>query len=121
MPHKSRFTSGLLNQTAVYWGNPTPNGEGGYSYDAPVEISCRWELRQELIRDDVGRELRSKARIFVGQDLDDHGYLYLGDLDDLDSDEQVDPATVTAAFEIKMKEEVPDIKGARPVRVVWLG
>ena len=120
-PHKSRFTAGLFAQTAVYWGTPTPDGQGGYTFADPIEIDCRWEGRQELIRDDVGRERQSSARVFVDRDLDQNGYLYKGTLDDLGSEEEADPGQVDDAFQIMMKGEIPDIKGTRPLRTIWLG
>ena len=37
----------FLNQTAVYWANPVPDGLGGYTYDDPEEVKVRWTDKQE--------------------------------------------------------------------------
>ena len=38
-------------ETAVYWGNPQNDGYGGFTFDTPVEIKCRWEEKSEV---DIG-------------------------------------------------------------------
>ena len=75
-------------QTIVYWASPTPDGYGGSTYSDPVEIMGRWEDKQELIKTNNGEEQLSQARVWLLQDVDEGGYLYLGTLDDLDSDPQ---------------------------------
>jgi len=108
-----------LKQTGVYWGNPAPDGWGGNTFDEAVEIDCRWEDRQELFIDKEGNQVLSQAVVFTGQDVDLGGYLYLGDLDDLDSDYS-DPKIIDGAREIRAFQKVPDIKGTRYQRKVWL-
>lgn len=71
------------NQQAVYWGNPQNDGQGGFTYDAPVEIACRWEEMRQVVTDNKGNEITSRAVIFVPQDLNEEGMLFLGTLDDL--------------------------------------
>jgi len=63
----------------VYWGNPQPSGVG-YAYDEAVEIVGRWEERQEIFIDANGREQLSNAVVYLAQDVDVNGYLYLGAL-----------------------------------------
>ena len=63
-----------LKQTAVYWSAPVDDGWGGQTFATPVEISCRWEDKTELIRADNGREMISSAQIHVDQDLDFEGF-----------------------------------------------
>ena len=36
-------------QDAVYWGNPQSDGSGGYTFDDPVEIKCRWEDIKQVV------------------------------------------------------------------------
>ena len=100
-------------QTAVYWGTPTPDGYGTKTFADPVEIACRWTERIELINrvgDRLGEQVVSKAQVFVLQDVDEQGYLFLGDLDDLDSDEEADPTTVDEAFVIQRFDKIPTLK-----------
>lgn len=98
-------------QTAVYWASPTPDGKGGMTYADPVEISCRWEDRVEVVamagEDRKGIEEVSKAVVYVLQDVAEQGMLYLGTLDDLDSDEEDAPETIDGAYRIKRFDKIP--------------
>ena len=114
------FPDNNLNQTAVYWGNPQNDGEGGYTYDDPVEIDCRWVEISEIKKDANGEEFMSKAEVQVKQDLVKNGILFLGDLDDLDSSQEEDPASVQDAFPIKIFEKVPTLKQTRYFRMAVL-
>ena len=101
-------------QTAVYWGTPVADGYGGKTFADPVEISCRWEDRVEKIStittSKLGEEIISKAQVFTTQDVEELGWLFLGDLDDLDSDEEADPMTVDGAYEIKRFDKTPAMR-----------
>jgi len=95
----------MCTQTCVYWGTPVDDGYGGKTFADPVEIKCRWENRTEKISwqgaSRLGEEIVSRAQVFTTQDVDELGWLYLGDLDDLDSDEEADPMDASGAYEIK--------------------
>ena len=111
----SDITKRGLNQTATYWGNPTPDGWGGYTFDAPVEIDCRWEDTSKLfISAQTGKEERSRAMVFVDQDVVVGGYLYLG------SSTGTKPEEVTGAFEIKSFGKTPSVKATKFLRKAWL-
>jgi len=79
------FIKRVCVQTAVYWGNPQSDGRGGYTYDDPVEVDCRWADEQQLFESDDGSQLVSKAIVHVTEDVDMDGLLYLGTLDDLET------------------------------------
>lgn len=96
-------------QDAVYWGNPQSDGEGGFTFDDPVEIKCRWEEIKQTMIDKKGTEMLSRAVVFVKQDLDEEGILYLGTLDDLTSAEEIEPKDVENAFIIKRFAKVPSL------------
>lgn len=104
-----RIINRMCVQTAVYWGSPTADGFGGINYDEAKEIKCRWENKSELITggeaDNPGEELISDAQVYVLEDLDELGYLFLGTLNDLDSDAQEQPETISTAFQIKKFEK----------------
>jgi len=104
------FITRLCVQTAVYWGTPVEDGYGGKTFADPVEIDCRWEDTLEVISDADGNEIISKSAIYVTQDVDEQGYLYLGTLDDLDSGEEADPTTVEGAHIIKRFDKVPALR-----------
>jgi len=115
----------LCNQTAVYWGNPVDDGYGGKDFDDPVEIACRWEDKISVMSDAQGNQFVSKSVVYVLQDLDEEGYLFLGTLDDLDEDTDssgsyYDPRVIDQAFEIKAFDKSPNLKATEFVRKAYL-
>ena len=94
-------------QDAVYWGNPVNDHEGGFTFDNPIEIKCRWEEMIQVISDNKGNEVTSRAVIYLLQDVHEEGYLFLGTLDDLDSTQEADPKTIENAFIIKRFDKIP--------------
>ena len=115
----AQFPERGLTQTAVYWGTPTSDGYGGFTFADPVEIDCRWYDSTRLFVDDKGKEAVSQARVQVKQDLDKDGMLYLGTLDDLDSTEEADPRTVDGAYPILRFDKSITIKG-KYFRIAYL-
>lgn len=110
----------MLRQTAVLWANPTSDGQGGRTFDDPVETNVRWEQQQELFTDASGQERLSRAVVFIDRDVAVGEYLFLGGLDDLSSAEESDPLIVGDAYEIMKFEKIPDLSASRSVRKVWL-
>jgi hypothetical protein len=107
-------------QTAVYWGTPAKDGRGGYTFADAVEINCRWEKKQRMIQADNGEEIISEADVWVLQDLDIEGYLYLGTLDDLDSNPD-DPREYDS-YRIVNFEKIPLLGSTTAfVRKAYLG
>ncbi len=101
------FIEEVTVQTAVYWGSPVDDGYGGKTYAEPEEIMCRWDGSTKLITDAKGEQIVCVAEVMVLQELDIDGILYLGSLDDLDSDQEDNPATVTGAQRIKQFMKTP--------------
>ena len=99
----------VCKQTAVYWGAGQPDGFGGTTYPDPVEISCRWDDVTELVRDSAGEEVASKAEVLVLQDLEVGGFLYLGQLSEIDSSNYDSPGSVDGAFEIIRFDKNPSL------------
>jgi len=120
MAGRTTFLSGQLNQTAVFWANPVNDGYGGRSFDDAVEVSVRWEDRQEIFVDVSGREVRSRSVVYVSTDMSSGEYLYLGTLTDLSSAEEGDPLSVSNAYAIRAFQKVPNLAGDVFVRKVWL-
>lgn len=108
-----------LNQYAVYWGNPTPNGRGGFTFDDPVEIECRWVQKTELFVTWEGREERSQALVWLDQDVEINGYLWLGRYSALDSS-SVTPDNVSGALRIRNFHKIPSLKADEYARKAWL-
>ena len=113
------FLDGAYNQVAVYWGHITREGYGNVDTSDPaVEIYVRWEERTELFINALGEEEKSQAVVFVQQDVEVGEYLYLGTLDELDS--EPDPTSTQKAFEIRGFKKVPSVDASIFVRKVWL-
>lgn len=94
-----------LNQSITYWAKQAPDGFGGYSWTAPTTFLGRWETRTELFIDPDGNEKRSRARVFVPQDVEIGGYVYLG------TSAAADPLSVSGAYEIREFRKTPSVDG----------
>jgi len=70
----------MRKQVAVYWGAPVADGEGGFTYAAPVQFGCRWDDRTVLFVNYKGEETISSAVIYPDQDMVFNGSLWLGTL-----------------------------------------
>ena len=92
------FIASKCTQPIVYWGNPVSDGFTGFTYDDPVEILGRWEELNEVIMGMDGKEMISQARVFLTQEVDTEGALWLGSLDDLDSGAVPDDSSVAALY-----------------------
>lgn len=106
------FISSKCVQIAVYWGTPVNDGYGGYTYATPIEIACRWEDKTQILGTQVGGEVTggielSRAIVWVTQDVEEEGYLYLGNLDDLSPEELSNPKLIETAYIIKRFEKTP--------------
>ena len=113
----------LCTQTAVYWSTPTEDGYGGLTFDSgsPQEIYCRWEDKNEIIKSDNGKEQVSRAVVYVTQDVDEDGYLFLGSLDDLDSSEEENPETAADTYRIVKFDKSPALGSTNEfIRKAWL-
>lgn len=97
----------IAKQTAVYWGSPVAGGYGANTYADPVEILIRWEEATEMVLGKDGKEIQSRAQVYTLQDVDEQGYLYLGELTDLDSDPD-DPLIISGAWQIIQFQKTPE-------------
>lgn len=120
MSGRSTRLANARNQTAVYWGSPVNTGMGSRTYADPVELDVRWEQRNEMFIDATGQEKTSSAVVFLGQDVELGGRLYLGDLDDLSSAQEGDPQQVVNARAIRGYAKIPNLKADEYLRKVWL-
>jgi len=105
-------------QTAVYWATSTNSGYGE-TYDAPVEIDCRWEDKEKLLIGLDGEEKMSTAKVFTNSTLAIDGFLFLGDLDDLSSS-TAGPRDVAASRKIIGTGKIPDLLGSDFIKFYYL-
>lgn len=111
----------LCSQTAIYWGTPVRDSYNNITYDSPVEIPCRWQDIQQFITDKKGDQTTSMAMVYVTQDVDEEGVLYLGNLNDLSSEQETDPNLLDKAYKIKRFEKIPSLHSSSEfLRKVYL-
>ncbi len=94
---------------AVYWTPSDLTTSGSQDYNIGTEINCLWKEDIKTIRDTEGREVVSKAVIYVTIDLEEHGFLFHGKLADLTTAQKADPKEVASAYEIMLFKKVPSI------------
>jgi len=122
-----KFIKRVCVQTAVYWGNPQNDGRGGMTFDYPVEIKCRWEIKQRMHSDDHGREFLSMSEVLLTQDVQIQGYLFLGSLTDItgygeSTLPEANPKNVEGALEVLLYDATPLFRSATKfVRTAYLG
>ena len=98
--------SKMRKQTAVYWPPDSYDGFGQPVMGTAVEITCRWEDTHEQFLDKDGQEQTSSAKIYVSQDVELGGYLWLGVIGSKPSN----PKTDNDAWEIRKFENLPNLK-----------
>ena len=114
------ITIKFLKQRCVFWGNPTPDGYGGFQFSDPIEIPCRWADSIQVVSDGKGNDVVCKSVVMVDRDLEELGMIWLGTLDDLDSAEEDDPVSIEGAYQIKRFDKIPTIKAKSWLRVAYL-
>lgn len=107
----------LLTEHAVYWAPGQPDGYGGNQVDEPVEIFVRWQDKVTRSVDDQGVEYISQATIYCNQALAFEGWLWLGRLEDLESQE---PIEINEAYKIRTTGRSQSSSGGIVVRKVML-
>lgn len=103
-----------LNQKATYWPAPTTDGFGALSFAAPTTINVRWEDRIERVITAQGNEENSRAVVWVNQELELGGYLYLGETT------EADPVNLDGAYPILLTSVIPDLRNLQNERRVTL-
>lgn len=114
------FIARKNKQKAVYWGTPSNNGRGKYTFAVLAEVNVTWEDEIENFAKDArsrihigkdGREFRANAIIYTtevptgGWNLD--GYILLGELASVNGN--MNPYTVSGAHEIKQINTISEL------------
>lgn len=90
-----------MHETLTYWAPTGNTASGGTTFAAPVEISGRWQEKQDLFRDRNGIEQVSQAIAYVDRELADRGWLFRG------ASVATDPTAVVGATEIRAVQQSP--------------
>jgi len=73
----------MRRQKAIFWENQGLDGFGKPQLKKPVEIDCRWEDLNELIKTASGEERMASSVIYVDRDMNEGDFLMLGELTSL--------------------------------------
>lgn len=101
-------------QKATYWGSPSPDGAGGFTFSAPREIGCHWQEMATEFTNQAGQIEVSRAIVYVKENLEIGGYLFEG------KSTATNPQEVQKAFRIKQVSNIPSIRTADRERRVFL-
>lgn len=114
----------MLRESAVYWPPVGIDPYGKPMFGAPIQITCRWEESNDEVLSADGEKTLSRARVFVGQDVQVRGMLFEGKLEQVV--DQVNPLNNTdifgtpQAFKIIKYDRLPDLKARRFLRTAYL-
>lgn len=103
----------FTKQKCVYWGNPKSDGKGGYTFDDPIEIDCRWDDKQELKQGYDGNYYSSQAQVLVNIDIKRRSYFINHTMEELITiaeEEELDitnPRNFSDAFIVIQFEKIP--------------
>lgn len=110
-----KFYDSVCVQKAVLWHNSEIIDDfGNRSYDS-TEINVRWDGKRQMVRNEQGEEVVSEAEIMVTSDtpeIQSGDYIYLGKLNDLDSDQLTDPLKVEGSQRILAVPTTPLFKSS---------
>lgn len=94
-----------LNQTATLWKRSGQDVYGNQTFSSPVEISVRWEDRQELFAGAEGETNRAETVVYSLDSADELDYITLG------SSSASDPIdSATDAREIRQVLKSPNLR-----------
>jgi len=106
-----------MKQTAVYWGPPVEDGDGGWTFPDPVEISCRWDSVEGKVVDPKTHDVLNNSSVMVDRDVEVNGYLYFGALSEVTG---LSPETVVGAHKIVGFQKNPDLRAREFLRTATL-
>jgi len=107
--------SSLLTQNCTYWTTSVADGFGGYIYNTPSTILCRWQDDTENYNDADGEEFISSAIVYSLQELEQNGWLYLG------TSTEANPQNQSGAYRIRKTKKSPNPSGSIIVYTSILG
>lgn len=110
----------MRRQVCSYWAAPSYSSAGAITYAQPIDLKCRWEDTQIKYTTAQGEEKISRSVVYVGQDLDLGGWLALGTVAALSTEQKNNPALVDGAGRIQNFSKVPNMKAKEFLRKATL-
>ena len=106
-----------LIQELTYWSPAQPDYLGDVAFGAPVLINCRWNKKQELIKDAEGRELTSKAKVHPETAVERQGRVALGDHTSTADPDDLD---TTDVYEVLMTNDHDAVDQESELLTFWI-
>ena len=103
-----------LRQTITYWAPTNRDAYGKTQFAAPVQLQARWEDKVQVIQNQRGQEVVSKARVYLSEGIETFGYMYLG------SSNATDPMVLEGAQEIQLVGMVPDLRSLNQLHMAYV-
>jgi hypothetical protein len=113
-------------QFVVYWPPLGINEVSGQrTYGTPIELRVRWEDVEEIFIDSGGRERRSMSKCYPGDDLEEEGILWPGNLEEgiletLPIGASANPKLAFGSRKIQKFEKIPTIEADDFYRCAWM-
>ncbi len=112
----SWLTQGLV-QSITHWAQTSVRDSyGNVEWATPVLVKGRWEQQNQLITDAEGKEVVSKAMVFLVSDVTEGDYLMLREF----TSGEIDPTQIEEADKILVFSKTPDLRGTLFERVAML-
>lgn len=92
-----------MPEVATYWPPAGSDGFGNATFGAPVPLPCRWQNMAQLFRDNQGREVMSRAVVYIGGPVETLGALLRG--------ESADATPPAGALQIRQTMDSPGLDG----------
>lgn len=109
-------------ETLVYWPPPSPdNGQenkfGELKWDAPKEMTCRWDDKTQEIQTGEMTRVVSRVEIISETKLQVNGYVYRGTLSSLTYPDS--PTCNPNCYPILKVSETPDLRYRQRLYEAW--
>jgi hypothetical protein len=101
------FLKKIRKQKAILWDNPVNDGMGGFSFDAPVEMSVRWDDSTEEYTSPEGTQKVSSSIVIMDRVCKIGSYLQLGSITPTTP---VNPIGLSDAYSVQQLKNIRDIK-----------
>lgn len=114
----------MLTHKVCYWAPKRASHSGQQLFEVVVELNARWEDRNEMFLDKMGNQQISRSRVYLNEDVEVLGVLWLSSKLASDPDGSAiseltnafEPFENEGAFEIRKFDKIPDIDGEEYVR-----
>jgi hypothetical protein len=107
----------MRRQKAIWWVQGALDRYGNPTFDAPVEVDCRWEEVGQEYLSDKGEKQLSRAVVYVDRAMQMGDRLALGAME---SDTPEDPIAHTGSKQIERFDVLPNLKNTENLYTAYL-